>query len=69
MNLEKRIYEKLIKINVFKKILHGIHGSNGHGEHNIIIYNIVSLNFCFVFYISHILLEFMNKFHYLNMKT
>ena len=32
-----------------KKLLHGIHDSTCHGVHNIIIYNIVSLNSLFLF--------------------
>ena len=65
MNLGKRImkkvksYEKswkIIKIDVFNKQLHGIHDSTGHGVHDIIIYNIVSHYFQFLFcflYITH----------------
>ena len=38
-------YEKLWKIiliDVYEKLLHGIHDSTGHGVNNIIIYNIFS---------------------------
>ena len=38
-----------MKIDVFKKQWHGIHDSTGHGVHNIIIYNIISHNFQFLF--------------------
>ena len=33
----------------FFKLLHGIHNSTGHGVHNIIIYNIFSHNYQFLF--------------------
>ena len=42
-------YEKIIKIDVYQKLLHGIYDSTGHGTHNIIIYNIVSHNSLFLF--------------------
>ena len=45
------------------KLFHGIHDFNGHGVNNIIIYNMASHNFPFVFKISLILLEFMNQFY------
>ena len=38
---------KVIKIDVLKNLLHGIHDSTGHGVHNIIINNIVSHDFQF----------------------
>ena len=63
-------YEKWSKL-MFSKILHGIHDSTGHGVHNTIIYNIACHNFQFLFcflYITHFL-EFMNRFHNLNLKT
>ena len=52
-------YEKNMNNNknlCFKKVLHRIHDSTGHGMHNITIYNNVSHNFQFLFcflYISH----------------
>ena len=50
--------------------MHGIHDSTGHSVHNIIIYNIVSHNFQFLFfYISLIFWQFMNTFHNLNLKS
>ena len=39
----------MIKIDVFTKLLHSSHGSTCHGVHTIIIYNIVSHNFQFLF--------------------
>ena len=45
-------YEKISKISklmFLKKLLHRIHDSTGHGVDNIIIYNIVSYNFQFLF--------------------
>ena len=36
-------------MDVYQKLLHGIYDSTGHGVHNIIIYNIVSHNFLFLF--------------------
>ena len=45
-------YEKLwkiIKIDIYQNLLHGIYDSTGHGVHNIIIYNIASHNSLFLF--------------------
>ena len=36
-------------IKTFAKLLHGIHDSTDHGVHHIIIYNIASHNFQFLF--------------------
>ena len=37
------------KVDVYKKLLLGIHDSTSHSVQNIIIYNIVSHNFQFLF--------------------
>ena len=37
------------KIDVYQKLLHGIHDSTCHGVHNIIKYDIVSHNLLFLF--------------------
>ena len=45
-NYEKLL--KLIKIDVYSNLFHGIYDSTGHGLHNIMIYNIVSHNSLFL---------------------